>query len=517
MNYPLDLGKRKEDYCDWVSQSSIFSEAEINLFKKYIKNTLAFSSNSSKTISKTLFIPSKSQAKVLEFLDKHLKSKSKSQIKLLITGEAGSGKSFVQNCIYKILKKHKKICVKAALTGYLSYRGDASTLHKLFSLGYSSKDFRELLEKPVLPKVIQQFSNVEYILVDECFLLGCAWINFINQTLQKIKKKYCAFGGVNLIFIGDITQLACCGDKPFYTDPENLDYFCKQGSQLYRSFVVFNLEENHRIKEDKPFHDFLRRLRYKKLKPSDYDLLRSRLADNLSQKENQEFEGAIHIFPTNQLVENHNCRVISSLGSPVLKLPTIRTPAGKLSNDFDLYLTCNCRVLLTRNLLTSFGLVNGRSGSVKKIVYSRRDKSYPAVILVAFDSWEGDTVFEGTIPIPAITETFRDPVTKIKYKVKRFPLRLFYGSTLHRIQGGQFPKICIFIGKQELFSNYSYTLCSRTSKLSDIKILDRYLEFGRFSPSNPRFLRDFEQQKLELIRIGLATEKDFLDSDEETS
>jgi hypothetical protein len=372
------------------------------------------------------------------------------------------------------------------------------------------------VNKPISKRVSERLKTVEYFLLDEFYLIGINFLQFINKTLQKIKNTYTPFGNVSFIAFGDCQQLSCIGDKPFYSNFERLDDNCKNGLNIYRSFESYTLKENKRVTDDFRFKKLLRHLRYKRINLEDIQLLRSRLFSNVIDQERQRFVDEISIYPTNFQAEECNKIKLIQLGKPVLKLETIQTPSlPRVVDDFDLYISEGCRIFLTRNLLTSFGLVNGRCGSVTKICFNKDQLLYPAVIFVKFDNWEHSTCFFDSVPIFTVRETIFDPITKKNFKIERFPLRCCYGVTLHRIQGSQFKRCNITFGAFEPYSNYGYTLLSRVSSLKDILILDRFIDINRFSNNSPSFVRDFETQKIELIRLGVAQKQDLEDSDAE--
>lgn len=74
--------------------------------------------------------------------------------------------------------------------------------------------------------------------------------------------------------------------------------------------------------------------------------------------------------------------------------------AGNLESV--LHLSINSRVMLRRNMCTSFGLINGAIRTVTDIVFNPDEPSMPACIMVNFDNYRGQQTINGSIPIPPV-------------------------------------------------------------------------------------------------------------------
>ena len=66
------------------------------------------------------------------------------------------------------------------------------------------------------------------------------------------------------------------------------------------------------------------------------------------------------------------------------------------------------RVMLTANLWVDMGLVNGTMGTVLAICYGSGGASphLPVAVMVRFDSYQGPTLPDGTVPITPIRQTW---------------------------------------------------------------------------------------------------------------
>ena len=102
-----------------------------------------------------------------------------------------------------------------------------------------------------------------------------------------------------------------------------------------------------------------------------------------------------------------------------------------------LYISVGARVMLTVNLNVSYGLFNGAVGTVMDIIYktdSSPTHSQPHIILVNFPKYTGPQFLPEHPKIIPVTPVERR-LDCGRCKRKQVPLRLGWGTTIHRCQG----------------------------------------------------------------------------------
>jgi len=112
--------------------------------------------------------------------------------------------------------------------------------------------------------------------------------------------------------------------------------------------------------------------------------------------------------------------------------------------ELELLIVVGARVMLTSNLWTNAGLVNGALGVIQQIVYNPGSSPLepPTYVLVRFDNYLGvprDKSIPQVVPITPIKKGNR----------KQLPVKLAWGLTIHKSQGFTLEKAAINIGKQE--------------------------------------------------------------------
>jgi len=144
---------------------------------------------------------------------------------LFLTGNAGTGKS----TLLQYFRKHtaKKIVVLAP-TGVAALNVKGQTIHSFF--GFNPSIRKENVRKASVDKR-RLFESVETIVIDEISMVRADLLDCIDKSLRINRNKPKeAFGGVQMIFIGDLFQL-----PPVLTDEERYIF-----EEEYRSPYFFS-------------------------------------------------------------------------------------------------------------------------------------------------------------------------------------------------------------------------------------------------------------------------------------
>ncbi|KAJ5908685.1 hypothetical protein N7495_001367 [Penicillium taxi] len=134
----------------------------------------------------------------------------------------------------------------------------------------------------------------------------------------------------------------------------------------------------------------------------DHALFSTRAQPMLTEEEVHWFDTAIRIFATHDEVNKFNIQRLQELRSPVIRIDAISIggQAAKTASSDDagnlletLSISIGSRVMLTKNLWTAYGLVNGAFGTVTDIVWpaSTTDPrlTQPLALLIDFDTYSG--------------------------------------------------------------------------------------------------------------------------------
>jgi len=352
--------------------------------------------------------------------------------------------------------------LKLAYTGTAAANIKGKILHSALAFNFGNA-YMSLNDKARDEKRIC-LQNLTFLVIDEYSFIDADLLYKLDLRLKEVKQRtYLDFGGVAVIFFGDILQLKPVRARYICEEPINENYLLGHMiSPLWLKFDVILLTTNHRQGEDHIFADLLNRAREGILTDDDVKLLETRVRPKnhpdiprntltvtcINKKVNaineemqmlldtQEF--SFDAMITSGTQKNINPRLDSS---GAIK----NTPLQK-----NLKLKVGSKVMLTYNVDTLDCLTNGSFGEVlgfqfgngnvvlKIIVHfldadcgeQRRKKNptllqqYPGTNATAIERME----------FPYSFSKKADSTSK-NAKVVQFPLRLAFGATAHKVQG----------------------------------------------------------------------------------
>jgi len=138
---------------------------------------------------------------------------------LFLTAAAGAGKSFVINKAVAQLRGRYDInpdlpsrIAVCASTGKAASLIAGRTVHSYLGIGLAKQDAEALFEKLVstrrLKPKYKELLNLRVLIIDEISMINNVLLDKISEYLSLIKKNHLPFGGVQMIFVGDLCQLA---------------------------------------------------------------------------------------------------------------------------------------------------------------------------------------------------------------------------------------------------------------------------------------------------------------------
>uniref|UniRef100_A0A0F8ACH5 ATP-dependent DNA helicase n=1 Tax=Larimichthys crocea TaxID=215358 RepID=A0A0F8ACH5_LARCR len=312
-----------------------------------------------------------------------------------INGGAGTGKSHLIKCIYseasKILCKLPRRAEDAdisnptvlltAFTGTAAFNISGTTLHSLLKLPRSLKPpFQGLGNK--LDEVRCELLNAEIIIIDEVSMVSKPLFAYVDARLKQIKGTERPFGGMSVLAVGDFYQL------PPVRQSKTLCVYDQCQVDLWQeNFQMITLTEIMRQKDDVAFAEMLNRIRVKEKNDELSIADRALLLQTVTEPALCPTD-VLHIFATNKQVNSHNFATLALLHSQVTEIDADdyrKDPhTGKMTRQEkpfkgdknDLSHTLNvaegARVMLTRNIDISQGLVNGSFATLGRIVTSEQ-------------------------------------------------------------------------------------------------------------------------------------------------
>ncbi len=453
-------------------------------------------------------------------------------LRIIIMGTAGTGKSYLIRAIRNRLNimaagngSESPVQVVAP-TGVAAFNINGTTIHSTLSIPIlNNKDFE--LGSNRLKELQERLQNIIYLIIDEKSMVGRRMLALIDMRLRHAfpENKNEAFGGRSVILFGDFGQLPPVLDLPMYATNVSHDTKSNDGITAYKQFrEVYKLDivqrQSGETEEQQSFRDILLRLREGESSLNDWQSLSSRFEEKLNRAERDRFSDAVSILTTWVDVDRVNSDMLRSLNQPVAKIIAVHTggsEAKRASSDVakgleaELLLAKGARVMLTANIWTEGGLVNGAMGTIQDILFEDQGPpSLPTAVFVKFDIYEGTTIttLEGdkVVPIVPIKRTWEGKNGKLCSRLQ-VPICLAWAITVHKSQGLTISKAKIDIGNKEFAARLSFVAVLRVRFLSDIHF--KHFSFDRLQRiKHGKRLQERKLEEARLLSMIPRTEED---------
>ncbi len=382
---------------------------------------------------------------------------------IFITGRAGTGKSTFLKYFRDNTKK--EIAVLAP-TGVAALNVKGQTIHSFFGF---KPDITIHKVKDIKPKNSELYKKLDTIVIDEISMVRADLLDCIDAFLRKHgPKRRKPFGGVQMIFIGDLYQLppvVTSREKPIFKDYYSSPYFFS--SQVFNEceFEFVELEKVYR-QSDSAFLEILNSIRNNTVTDDLIEKLNSRVNPDFIPPDEEFY---VYLTTTNKMAEKINFEKLAKIqGKEFVYHGFIEGEFNEndLPTSIDLVVKINAQVMLLNN--DSKGRwVNGDIG---KIVDIEQKRTEPDLIFVELTN--GDVIEVS----PFTWEMFEFYYDKEKKKILtevvgqfiQYPLKLAWAITIHKSQGLTFDKMIIDLGRGTFSHGQLYVALSRCSNFDGL-------------------------------------------------
>ena len=363
-------------------------------------------------------------------------------VNVFLTGKAGTGKT---TFLRQLKERSPKRMIVVAPTGVAAINAGGVTIHSFFQFplapyvpgsSFNTKDerFRFSKEKK---RIIR---TLDLLVIDEISMVRADLLDQIDAVLRLHKDRNRPFGGVQLLMIGDLSQLAPVAResdwtllREYYTTP----YFFGSKALQQTRHVTIELQHVYR-QTDTTFVDILNEVRENRLTANGLAMLNSRYC---KEEKVLNSEGVIRLTTHNLTANNYNEQRMDSLKGKRYTYEAEITgtfPESSYPAEKTLELKNGCQVMFLKNDTQGARYYNGKLG----IITSLDDEH------IKVRGLDDDTEVEVTPDVWTNARYVIDKESKeireeIDGEFRQYPLRLAWAITVHKSQGLTFDRAVI--------------------------------------------------------------------------
>jgi ATP-dependent DNA helicase PIF1 len=439
---------------------------------------------------------------------------------VFITGKAGTGKSTLLE--YFRESTGKRIAVLAP-TGVAALNVRGQTIHSFcgFKPDVTLAKVKKISAKR-FPERAAMFKRLEAVVIDEASMIRADLLDCVEKYFRlNGPKPRRPFGGLQMIFIGDLYQLppvVTRGEKHLFTLHYETPYFFSAHCLLKDGFRLefVELEKIYRQTEA-DFIGLLNAIRNRSIDADGLERLNARFDPEFVPPDDDFY---ITLTSTNDLAAARNREKLDRLPGRRVAYEGIidgEFERSSLPTDERLELKVGAQVMLLNNDPAG-RWVNGTIGRVTGVLREKGEDDRIAVELA--DGGEVEVK-------PNIWELFRFSLDPEKNTIlseavgafTQYPLRLAWAVTIHKSQGKTFPKVVVDIGRGAFAHGQVYVALSRCTSFGGLVlktpiVKSHILTDWRVSRFLTRFQYDRAEErqsyaeKKNLIREAIADNRD---------
>lgn len=378
----------------------------------------------------------------------------------LLSGEAGSGKSYLVKALVNFLRQHRINVAVTGSTGVASFNIGGQTLHSFAGLGLADEPADQLIASVrKKEKVRQRIRSTHVLFLDEISMIKGDLLDKVNAVFRAIRFSNEPFGGCQVVFIGDWLQLA-----PVFKGQEMQELAFESLAWRAADIQTVVLKEQMRQQTDKVLLNVLNDIRTGNT--SSLHLLDARI-DAPFPKDGIE---PVRIFCKNVDVDGHNKERLRMLSTPAKVFQASDTGSDYHLASLDkncpapkwLELKVGAQVMLLKNENIDLGLCNGSIGIVKEFVNGGVKVQFPkTAAIITHNEWEMKD-----------QEVGADGKMRAKVKATRsqIPLKVCYAVTVHKVQGTTLDRAVVDMA-EAFAAGQAYCALSRVRDLESLSIV----------------------------------------------
>lgn len=362
---------------------------------------------------------------------------------LFLTGKAGTGKT---TFLRQLKAQSPKRMVVVAPTGIAAINAGGVTIHSFFQLPFapyvpdttftSAQTFYKFGKEKI--NIIR---SMDLLVIDEISMVRADLLDAIDAVLRRYRDRHKPFGGVQLLMIGDLQQLAPVireEDWQLLSRYYDTSFFFGSRSLRETEYVTIELKQVYR-QSDSFFLGLLNKIRDKQADESVLHELNKRYLPGFRPKEE---EGYIRLTTHNNQAQRYNERELAALPGQAFsfKAKVENTfPESAYPADEVLTVKRGAQVMFIKNDSSSEKrYYNGKIGRVVNVskegitVCGNGDEH---AFLLDTEEWANSKY--------SLNSVTKEITEEVEGTFRQYPIRLAWAITIHKSQGLTFERAII--------------------------------------------------------------------------
>lgn len=390
---------------------------------------------------------------------------------IFLTGKAGTGKTtFLNDFVRRTRKKH----IVVAPTGIAAINAGGVTIHSMFGLplrtflptteridGNLGNNIADLMNHFKYRKdKLKLLREIEIIIIDEVSMLRADVLDMMDFSLRHVRRNQQKFGGVQMLFIGDLYQLPpVVRDEHLLKQYYNSPFFFDSLALKELPLITLELTTVHRQKDEK-FLEILNDIRDGEVGDIDFETLNQRYLPDFEPE-----EAYVYLTSHNRMADEINQKKLAELPGKMHRFKADvkgEFNENQYPNDEILELKVGAQVMFIRN--DASGERKYFNGKLAEIVDLDNEEitvlidGDEDVYKLKKETWDQKRYTLGD------DKSIQEDVLG---SFVQYPIRLAWAVTIHKSQGLTFDRLIIDAGKS-FASGQVYVALSRCRTLEGI-------------------------------------------------
>lgn len=425
---------------------------------------------------------------------------------IFLTGKAGTGKTtFLNNFVQKTRKKH----IIVAPTGIAAINAGGVTIHSMFGLPLrtfvpTSERIDQNLANNIADLThhfkyrkdkLKLFRELEIIIIDEVSMLRADVLDMMDFSLRFTRRSTKPFGGVQMLFIGDLYQLPpVVRDENILMQYYDSSFFFSSLALQQLPLITVELTTVYR-QTDEIFVNLLNAIRDGEREKIDFNLLNERYDPDFEPTK----ESFVYLTSHNRMADEVNRKKLSELGGKSYFYGARVVGDFKETqypNDVEIELRVGAQVMFIRNDTSGDRrYYNGKLAQVTRLaedeVWVRLEDSDEEFKLRT-ESWEQKAYS---------LDAEKNIVEDVLGSFEQYPIRLAWAVTIHKSQGLTFDRVIVDAGKS-FTSGQVYVALSRCRTLEGIVLKSKItpeIIFANYQVDNFQYATNANERIEEIL------------------